>query len=81
MVWCIMTENAKGGSVRQFSTKWQNRSVPLKLAVKRALGVARGMEYVPGLNLIHRDLKWNDLLISADKSITIANLGVACIEV
>ena len=34
MVWCIVTEYAKGGSVRQFLAKRQNRSVPLKLAVK-----------------------------------------------
>ncbi|PWA38984.1 protein kinase-like domain-containing protein [Artemisia annua] len=81
MVWCIITEYAKGGSVRQFLTKRQNRSVPLKLAVKQALDVARGMEYVHGLGLIHRDLKSDNLLISADKSIKIADFGVARIEV
>ncbi|XP_058207863.1 serine/threonine-protein kinase STY13-like isoform X3 [Rhododendron vialii] len=81
LVWCIVTEYAKGGSVRQFLTKRQNRSVPLKLAVKQALDVARGMEYVHGLSLIHRDLKSDNLLISADKSIKIADFGVARIEV
>ncbi|XP_060188505.1 serine/threonine-protein kinase STY13-like isoform X1 [Lycium barbarum] len=81
MVWCIVTEYAKGGSVRQFLNKRQNRSVPLKLAVKQALDVARGMEYVHGLNLIHRDLKSDNLLIAADKSIKIADFGVARIEV
>ncbi|KAI3811497.1 hypothetical protein L1987_21221 [Smallanthus sonchifolius] len=81
MVWCIITEYAKGGSVRQFLTKRQNRSVPLKSAVKQALDVARGMEYVHGLGLIHRDLKSDNLLISADRSIKIADFGVARIEV
>ncbi|KAK9060622.1 hypothetical protein SSX86_021328 [Deinandra increscens subsp. villosa] len=81
MVWCIVTEYAKGGSVRQFLTKRQNRSVPLKLAVKQALDVARGMEYVHAFGLIHRDLKSDNLLISADKSIKIADFGVARIEV
>ncbi|KAL2553854.1 Protein kinase superfamily protein [Forsythia ovata] len=81
MVWCIVTEYAKGGSVRQFLAKRRNRSVPLKLAVKQALDVARGMEYVHELNLIHRDLKSDNLLISADKSIKIADFGVARIEV
>ncbi|GFQ08825.1 serine/threonine-protein kinase ht1 [Phtheirospermum japonicum] len=28
MVWCIVTEYAKGGSVHQFLTKRQNKSVP-----------------------------------------------------
>ncbi|KAH7687961.1 Dual-specificity kinase protein [Dioscorea alata] len=81
VVWCIVTEYAKGGSLRQFLMKRQNRSVPLKLAVKQALDVARGMVYVHGLGLIHRDLKSDNLLIFADKSIKIADFGVARIEV
>lgn len=81
MVWCIVTEYAKGGSVRQFLMKRQSRSVPLKLAVKQALDVARGMEYVHGLGLIHRDLKSDNLLIFGDKSIKVADFGVARIEV
>ncbi|XP_077214538.1 serine/threonine-protein kinase STY13-like [Tasmannia lanceolata] len=81
MVWCIVTEYAKGGSVRQFLMRRQNRSVPLKLAVKQALDVARGMAYVHGLGFIHRDLKSDNLLIFADKSIKIADFGVARIEV
>uniref|UniRef100_A0A1D1Z296 non-specific serine/threonine protein kinase n=1 Tax=Anthurium amnicola TaxID=1678845 RepID=A0A1D1Z296_9ARAE len=81
MVWCIVTEYAKGGSVRQFLMRRQNRSVPLKLAVKQALDVARGMAYVHGLGFIHRDLKSDNLLIFEDKSIKIADFGVARIEV
>ena len=81
MVWCIVTEYAKGGSVRQFLAKRQSRSVPLKLAVKQALDVARGFAYVHGLGLIHRDLKSDNLLISSAKSIKIADFGVARIEV
>ncbi|KAL5540133.1 hypothetical protein UlMin_042357 [Ulmus minor] len=81
MVWCIVTEYAKGGSVRQFLMKRQSRAVPLKLAVKQALDVARGMAYVHALGLIHRDLKSDNLLIFSDKSIKIADFGVARIEV
>lgn len=81
VVWCIVTEYAKGGSLRQFLTKRQNRAVPLKLAVKQALDVARGMAYVHGLGYIHRDLKSDNLLIAADRSIKIADFGVARIEV
>ncbi|XP_042755716.1 serine/threonine-protein kinase STY13 [Lactuca sativa] len=39
------------------------------------------MKYVHGFALIHRDLKSDNLLISADKSIKIADFGVARIEV
>eukprot|EP00249_Psilotum_nudum_P017527 c26373_g1_i2 orf=903-2117(+) len=80
-VWCIVTEYAKGGSVRMFLSRRQNRSVPLKLAVKQALDVALGMEYLHSLGFIHRDLKSDNLLIATDKSIKIADFGVARIEV
>jgi serine/threonine protein kinase len=81
IVWCIITEYAKGGSVRQFLARRQTKSVSLRLAVKQALDVARGMAYVHALGSIHRDLKSDNLLISADKSIKIADFGVARIEV
>jgi serine/threonine protein kinase len=82
LVWCIVTEYAKGGSVRHFLARMQNKSGgPLKLAVKQALDVARGMAYVHALGFIHRDLKSDNLLISGDKSIKIADFGVARIEV
>ncbi|ONK68048.1 uncharacterized protein A4U43_C05F6760 [Asparagus officinalis] len=81
MVWCIVTEYAKGGSVRQFLMKRQHRTIPARVAVKQALDVARGMEYVHGLGFIHRDLKSDNLLIFGDKSIKIADFGVARIEV
>ncbi|KAI5075110.1 hypothetical protein GOP47_0009186 [Adiantum capillus-veneris] len=78
LVWCIATEYAKGGSLRMFLVR--RRVIPLRLAVKYALDVARGMEYLHSFGVIHRDLKSDNLLI-ADKSIKIADFGVARIEV
>nr|XP_043628565.1 serine/threonine-protein kinase STY13-like [Erigeron canadensis]XP_043628566.1 serine/threonine-protein kinase STY13-like [Erigeron canadensis] len=81
-VLCIVTEYAKGGSLRQSLSRRRNKSaVPLKTAVKQALDIARGMEYIHGFGLIHRDLKSDNLLIASDKSIKIADFGFARIEV
>ncbi|GLJ55050.1 hypothetical protein SUGI_1181590 [Cryptomeria japonica] len=55
MVWCIVTEYAKGGSVRQFFATRQSQAVPLKLALTQTLDVARGMEYLQSLGFVHRD--------------------------
>ncbi len=32
LVWCIVTEYAKGGSVRSFLSRWQSWAISLKLA-------------------------------------------------
>lgn len=81
LVWCIVTEYAKGGSLRQALAKKNNGPVALRDTVKKALDVARGMEHLHSLLYIHRDLKSDNLLIAADKSIKIADFGVARIEV
>ncbi|CAK9207071.1 unnamed protein product [Sphagnum troendelagicum] len=81
LVWCIVTEYAKGGSVRSFLCRQQSWAVPLKLAVKQALDIARGMEYFHSLDIIHRGVKSDNLLIATDKSIKIADFGAARIEV
>ncbi|KAJ3679897.1 hypothetical protein LUZ60_016175 [Juncus effusus] len=80
-VWCILTEHEKGGSVRQFLLRRKHESVPLKLAVTQALDIARGMTYVHEMGFIHRDLKSENLLISADKHVKISGFNVARIEV
>ncbi|XVF86094.1 hypothetical protein PTKIN_Ptkin18bG0013500 [Pterospermum kingtungense] len=79
-VCCIVTEYAKGGSLRQFLEKRKSGPMPLKLTLKYALDVAKGMSYIHGLGFIHRDLKSDNLLIAADKSIKIADFGFARIE-
>ncbi|XP_071700207.1 serine/threonine-protein kinase STY13-like [Rutidosis leptorrhynchoides] len=43
-------------------------------------GVAKGMEFIHGVGVIHRDLKSDNLLIASDRSIKIADFGFARIE-
>ncbi|XP_074379169.1 serine/threonine-protein kinase STY13-like [Apium graveolens] len=70
------------GKPKSSSKKQPKHGIDFKLrAINVSLDVARGMEYVHALGYIHRDLKSDNLLISADKSIKIADFGVARIEV
>eukprot|EP00250_Pteridium_aquilinum_P004551 c14756_g1_i1 orf=582-1826(+) len=77
-VWCIIMEYVRGGSLRLSLAK--KRAPALRIAVRHALDIARGMEYLHSYGVIHRDLK-SDNLLMADKSIKIADFGVARIEV
>ena len=77
LVWCIVTEYAKGGSLRAFLVK--RRAISLRLSMKYALEIARGMAYLHSFGVIHRDLK-SDNLLMVDNSIKIADFGAARIE-
>ncbi|KAI5080875.1 hypothetical protein GOP47_0004058 [Adiantum capillus-veneris] len=77
-VWCIVTEYVKGGSLRLSLAK--RRAPPLRLALRHALDIAKGMEHLHDYEVIHRDLK-SDNLLMADRCIKIADFGVARIEV
>ena len=77
LVWCIVTEYAKGGSLGAFLVK--RRAISLRLSMKYALEIARGMAYLHSFGVIHRDLK-SDNLLMVDNSIKIADFGAARIE-
>ncbi|KAJ4770336.1 Protein kinase [Rhynchospora pubera] len=78
---CIITEYTKGGSIRQLLAKQpKSKGVSLRLAIRQAIDIARGMAHLHGLGLIHRDLKSDNILVAADMSIMIADFGVARIE-
>jgi serine/threonine protein kinase len=52
----ILTEYVEGGDMRRLCV---DMAVPLgwKFRARLALGVARGIEYLHGLEIVHRDIK------------------------
>eukprot|EP01025_Chloroclados_australasicus_P038950 TRINITY_DN4019_c0_g1_i1.p1 TRINITY_DN4019_c0_g1~~TRINITY_DN4019_c0_g1_i1.p1 ORF type:complete len:559 (+),score=63.44 TRINITY_DN4019_c0_g1_i1:239-1915(+) len=71
----IVLEFLPGGSVYNFLR--QNGPMPPGLAVKVALQVARGMEYLHQQGIIHRDLKSQNLLFDAQQNVKITDFDVA----
>ncbi|KAJ3676826.1 hypothetical protein LUZ60_002550 [Juncus effusus] len=80
-VWCIVMEHPKHNSIRDFVRKnKRKKKIPLKIAVRLALDVAKGMAYLHNLGFIHADLRSTNLIIMPDKSVKIVGFEILQIE-
>lgn len=78
---CIVTEFMSGGSLysRLHTKENKERLTPTQLSII-ALGIAYGMEYLHGKQMIHRDLKSLNVLLDADNFPRICDFGMARIK-
>eukprot|EP00245_Coleochaete_scutata_P004704 TRINITY_DN1756_c0_g1_i1.p1 TRINITY_DN1756_c0_g1~~TRINITY_DN1756_c0_g1_i1.p1 ORF type:complete len:359 (+),score=41.08 TRINITY_DN1756_c0_g1_i1:76-1077(+) len=85
-VWCVATVFCTGGCLRDYLMKRQRNMRDMKTIFSFALDVANGMEYLHRNNVIHRDLKSENLLVNEEDScksiptIQIADFGVARLQ-
>ncbi|KAL6559406.1 hypothetical protein OROGR_004523 [Orobanche gracilis] len=69
-----------GGSLRKYLHQQEPHSLPLSLVLKLALDIARGMQYLHGRGILHRDLKSENLLLDEDMCVKVADFGISCLE-
>ncbi|AED94561.1 putative dual-specificity kinase TKL-Pl-4 family [Arabidopsis thaliana] len=74
----IVTELLLGGTLRKYLVSLRPGSLDIRVAVGYALDIARAMECLHSHGVIHRDLKPESLILTADyKTVKLADFGLA----
>jgi len=73
----IVCELASGGSVKQLCDRAPSRRLPLLQARNLFVQLLDAMEYLHSLNIFHRDLKPDNMLLTPDGVLKVSDFGVA----
>lgn len=72
----LVTEFIPGGTLKQLLHD-PNESLPWEQRVSFAKDIASGMAYLHSKSIIHRDLNSNNCLVREDRSVVVADFGLA----
>ncbi|XP_039612892.1 LIM domain kinase 1a isoform X2 [Polypterus senegalus] len=72
----FITEYIKGGTLRDIIKKMDSK-YPWNQRVSFAKDIAAGMTYLHSMNIIHRDLNSHNCLVRENKSVVVADFGLA----
>ncbi|XP_024197441.1 serine/threonine-protein kinase STY13 isoform X2 [Rosa chinensis] len=77
---CVITEYLSGGTLKSYLIKYRERKLPIKDVLQLALDLARGLSYLHSKNIVHRDVKTENLLLDKNRMVKIADFGVARLQ-
>lgn len=77
---CVVVEYLPGGTLKSFLIKNHRRKLAYKVVVQLALDLARGLSYLHSEKIVHRDVKTENMLLDRNRTLKIADFGVARVE-
>lgn len=79
-VCCVVVEYIPGGTLKQFLIRNRRKKLAFKDVIQLALDLARGLSYLHSKKIVHRDVKTENMLLDLDRTVKIADFGVARVE-
>ncbi|KAL8231577.1 hypothetical protein R6Q57_001355 [Mikania cordata] len=77
---CVVVEYLPGGALKSFLIKNRRRKLAFKVVMQLALDLARGLNYLHTKKIVHRDVKTENMLLDKNRTLKIADFGVARVE-
>ncbi|KAE8806034.1 Serine/threonine-protein kinase HT1 [Hordeum vulgare] len=77
---CVVVEYLSGGTLRQHLYANRNDKLTYEAVVELALDLARGLAYLHSKDIVHRDVKAENMLLDSKGTLKIADFGVARVQ-
>lgn len=77
---CVVVEYLPGGTLKNFLIRNRKKKLAFKIIIQLALDLSRGLNYLHSKKIVHRDVKTENMLLDAHRTLKIADFGVARVE-
>lgn len=77
---CVLVEFLPGGTLKTYLFKNRKKKLPFKVVIQLALDLSRGLSYLHSERIVHRDVKAENMLLGTQRTLKIADFGVARVE-
>ncbi|KAL8530546.1 hypothetical protein ACS0TY_007545 [Phlomoides rotata] len=77
---CVVVEYIQGGTLKKLLIRNSHKKLAFKIVIQLALDLAKGLSYLHSKKIVHRDVKTENMLLDCNRTLKIADFGVARIE-